>query len=299
MNSLAILLTDDKSISENIILKSYKYLENTKIKKIYFIGCKERFIKIFYKFSKKRKYEFINITLKKNKYKQYLKKITLKSIQLHKSKKIKFIINMPLDKKKCLNKNFNGFTEFFSYCIDKTKNENMLLYSEKSFSVCPLTTHIQIKNIDKKINKTLLINAIKNIIKFYKKINKKIQIIVLGLNPHASKDMMIKNKDKTVITNVIKRMKKKVNIIGPIPADTAFNNIKNSNKVFLGMYHDQVLIPFKLVNKFDGINITIGKKIIRMSPDHGVAKNLINTKKSFNNNSFKRCLDFCEKKINA
>ena len=53
------------------------------------------------------------------------------------------------------------------------------------------------------------------------------------------------------------------------------------NKVFIGMYHDQVLIPFKTINKFDGINITIGKKILRLSPDHGTAINLIKKKKNY------------------
>ena len=92
--------------------------------------------------------------------------------------------------------------------------------------------------------------------------------------------------------------KKKVNITGPISADTAFmENYKN--KVFIGMYHDQVLIPFKTINKFDGINITIGKKILRLSPDHGTAKNLKGRKKTINNMSFLKCIDFCSKKLNV
>ena len=41
------------------------------------------------------------------------------------------------------------------------------------------------------------------------------------------------------------------------------------------MYHDQVLIPFKLLNKFNGINVTIGKKLIRMSPDHGTGRDIL------------------------
>ena len=61
------------------------------------------------------------------------------------------------------------------------------------------------------------------------------------------------------------------------------------------MYHDQVLIPFKLINKFDGINVTIGNKIVRISPDHGTAKTLIKKRKSISNQSFINCLKFCEK----
>ena len=72
------------------------------------------------------------------------------------------------------------------------------------------------------------------------------------------------------------------------------------NKVFIGMYHDQVLIPFKTINKFDGINITIGKKILRISPDHGTARNLLKKgKKTISNKSFLKCLDFCSKKLNV
>ena len=206
---------------------------------------------------------------------------------------------MPLNKKKFLKNNYPGFTEFFSYHLDKKKNENMLLYNEKNFSVCPLTTHIELKKVENNINEKKLKNCINNIVNFYKKLNKKIQIVILGLNPHASTDMNKNTKDKILISKVINVMRKKnINISGPISADTAFvENYKN--KVFVGMYHDQVLIPFKTINKFDGINITIGKKILRLSPDHGTAKNLRRRKKNINNESFLRCIDFCSKKLNV
>tara|TARA_B100000614_G_scaffold254821_1_gene270835 strand:+ start:492 stop:1019 length:528 start_codon:yes stop_codon:yes gene_type:complete len=175
----------------------------------------------------------------------------------------------------------------------------MLLYNEKNFSVCPLTTHIELKKVENNINEKKLKNCINNIVNFYKKLNKKIQIVILGLNPHASTDMNKNTKDKILISKVINVMRKKnINISGPISADTAFvENYKN--KVFVGMYHDQVLIPFKTINKFDGINITIGKKILRLSPDHGTAKNLRRRKKNINNESFLRCIDFCSKKLNV
>ena len=61
------------------------------------------------------------------------------------------------------------------------------------------------------------------------------------------------------------------------------------------MYHDQVLIPFKMKNKFNGINITIGKKLVRLSPDHGTGENIVNKPKLINNKSFLECIKFCEK----
>lgn len=297
MNSVCILLTDHESINEDIIILSYKYLITARIRKIYFIGSKTKFIKIFRKF-KKKKFEFIDVELEKNDYYKYLQLITDKAIKLCKNEKNSLILNMPLNKKKFLKNKFPGFTEFFSFHVDKKKNENMLLYNEKSFSVCPLTTHIELKNVENKINERKISNCINNLIRFYKKINKKIQIVILGLNPHASVDFNKNVKDKKLIGRIVKSMKnKKINISGPVSADTAFME-NYVNKVFIGMYHDQVLIPFKTINKFDGINITIGKEILRLSPDHGTAKNL-RGRRTISNESFLKCIDFCSKKLNV
>ena len=299
MNSICILLTDSESINEKIILKSYNYLLKVKIKKIFFIGSKKKFIKIYNKFSKNQKFRFINIVFKKNKQIDYLTNITNKAITTCKANKRWLILNMPLNKKKFLSSKYPGYTEFFSHYLDKKKNENMLLYNEKNFSVCPLTTHIQLKDVEKKITEKKIRNCILNIVNFYKKMNKKIRICILGLNPHAGKDFNKKNKDIDVIYKTVKKIKKLgIDIEGPISADTAFMNDLN-HKVFIGMYHDQVLIPFKTINKFDGINITIGKKILRISPDHGPAQDLKNKNNRVNNESFLRCLDFCSKKINV
>ena len=295
MNSVCILLTDHESVNEDIIILSYKYLLKVRMNKIYFKGQKKNFKKIYEKFNKKKKFKFIDVELKKNNFFKYLKSITIKAIELCKSKKNTLILNMPLNKKKFLKNKFPGFTEFFSYHLDKKKNENMLLYNEKNFSVCPLTTHIELKKVENNINEKKIKNCVNNIVNFYKKINKKIEIVILGLNPHASTDFNKNVKDKSLIGKIVENMKKrKINISGPISADTAFiNNYKN--KVFIGMYHDQVLIPFKTINKFDGINITIGKRILRLSPDHGTAKKLRGSKKTINNLSFLKCIDFCSK----
>ena len=292
MKGISILLTDPDSINELLLLKSYSYLKKSKLKKIYFIGDKNLFKKLFYKYNNVEKFKFIHIDCSNN-LTAYLKKIIQTSTELFNDKKIKYIINLPLNKKKFLKNQYNGFTEFFSMTLDNKKNENMLLFNE-NFSVCPLTTHIEIKKVESQINKTKLVNTIKNLIYFYKIIiKKKIKIVVLGLNPHASKDLPKNNKDIEVVSKVIRNLKDKVDIEGPVSADTAFN--KTKSKVYIGMYHDQVLIPFKMKNKFDGSNITIGKKIIRLSPDHGTGKELIKKPKFINNQSFLSCVKFCEK----
>ena len=76
-------------------------------------------------------------------------------------------------------------------------------------------------------------------------------------------------------------------ILGPYPADSAFTNYKN-NSLFISTYHDQALIPFKLVNK-KGYNLTLGLNYRRLSPAHGTAKNLKFKNKS-NNSSYIACM---------
>lgn len=187
MNSVAILLTDYDSINETILLKSYKKINNKKLKKIYLIGDKNKFKKIYKATENIKKIIFINISLYKLNYHKYICDITNFSLKLFYEKKINYLINMPLNKKKYLEK-YRGFTEFFSKKI-KSKNFNMLLYNE-NFSVCPLTTHIKLKDVDRKITTKKIIECINNINLFYKKIIKKsIRIVVLGINPHASQDM--------------------------------------------------------------------------------------------------------------
>ncbi|MDB3873352.1 4-hydroxythreonine-4-phosphate dehydrogenase PdxA [Pelagibacteraceae bacterium] len=292
MKSISILLTDPDSINELLLLKSYRYLNKCRLKKIYFVGDKNFFKKIFYKYNNNQRFEFIHADCSNN-WTVYLKKIIKISTELFNNKKISYVINLPLNKKKFFKNQYNGFTEFFSKTLDNKKDENMLLFN-KNFSVCPLTTHIEIKKVDSQINKNKLVKTIKNLSYFYETtIKKKIKIVVLGLNPHASKDLPNNNKDRKVISKVIKRLKGKVDIEGPLSADTAF--YKTNNKVYVGMYHDQVLIPFKMKNKFDGLNITIGKKIIRLSPDHGTGKELIKKPHLINNYSFLSCIKFCEK----
>ena len=292
MKSISILLTDPDSINELLLLKSYNFLRKCRLKKIYFVGDKNLFKKIFYKFNNNQKFEFIHIDCNNN-CTIYLKKTIKISTELFNNKKISYVINLPLNKKKFFKNQYNGFTEFFSKTLDNKKDENMLLFN-KNFSVCPLTTHIEIKKVESQINKGKLVKTIKNLSYFYKTIiKKKIKIVVLGLNPHASKDLPNNNKDREVISKVIKNLKGKVDIEGPVSADTAF--YKTNNKVYVGMYHDQVLIPFKMKNKFDGLNITIGKKIIRLSPDHGTGKELIKKPHLINNYSFLSCIKFCEK----
>ncbi len=124
---------------------------------------------------------------------------------------------------------------------------------------------------------------------------KRPKIAVLGLNPHNDEFSINSEEYKEIIPAINTLKKKGININGPFSSDSFFiNNYKNFN-VLVGMYHDQVLTPFKTLFQFDAINITLGLNYIRLSPDHGPALNLIG-KKSASSLSLLRCIQFINKR---
>ena len=171
----------------------------------------------------------------------------------------------------------------------------MLIYN-KSLSVSPITTHIKIKNVSKKITKKIIIDKSITINNFYKKrFNIKPKIGLLGLNPHNFELRKGSEELKTIIPAIKTLKKNKILIYGPISGDTAFNNqSKTKYDVIIGMYHDQVLSPFKTLFNFEAINITLGLPYIRVSPDHGTGEDIIK-KNLANPKSLVQCIKFFSK----
>ena len=215
---------------------------------------------------------FENISSKSNKY---IKECFDIAFEIIKKNKINKFINGPISKKTFLNKNFLGITEYISNKFNIKKNA-MLIYNKK-LSVCPITTHLPLKYVAKKINKKLISEKVKLINVFYKlNFNINPKIAILGLNPHCeSVDKY--NEDEKIITPIIKKLKQqKFKLAGPFSADTMFLK-KNRDKydVIIGMYHDQVLTPIKTIFEYDAINITLGLPFLRLSPDHGPNKKMV------------------------
>ena len=145
----------------------------------------------------------------------------------------------------------------------------MVIYN-KSLSVSPITTHLPLKYVSKKIKKSKIISKVKTINSFWqKRFKKKPKIAITGLNPHCESIDSF-NEDIKIILPTIKFLKKKYDISGPFPADTIFlKNNRSKFEIIVGMYHDQILAPAKTLFEYDAINITAGLPFIRVSPDHG------------------------------
>ena len=227
-------------------------------------------------YSPKKPFEKIS-----NKSNNYLSNCFKLAFEIIKKNEIRKFINGPINKKTFLNRNYLGITEYISKKF-KIKKTAMLIYN-KELSVCPLTTHLPLKHVAKKIKRKNIIEKIELIENFYKSvIKKKPKIGVVGLNPHCE-SIDKYNEDEKIIYPTIKYLNKlNYKISGPYPADTIFLK-KNRKKydVILGMYHDQVLTPLKTLFEYDAINITLGLPFMRISPDHGpnekmLGKNLSN-----------------------
>ena len=203
------------------------------------------------------------------------------ALKILKKKITNKFINGPISKKFFLRNKFLGITEYLAYKT-KTKRYAMLIYN-KNLSVSPLTTHLPLKLVSKKINKNLIIEKVKIIDNFFKnRMRKKPKIAIAGLNPHCESIDRF-NEDEKILKPTIKYLTKlKYKISGPFPADTIFLKKNRENfDVIIGMYHDQVLTPIKTLYEYDAINITLGLPFIRVSPDHGpnekmLGKNLSN-----------------------
>ena len=298
---IAIIAGEPNSISSEIIFKSWKlrkqyihkpmmiigsiHLLNLQKKKLnYHIQIKKirSNFKVkdlngselpVYDVKYKQKKPFQKISSKSNNY--IFKSFNI-ATNLIKNKKIVGFINCPVSKETLFKNKHQGITEFLAKKADVEGNEVMLIYNKK-LSVSPLTTHIPLMQVSKKINKLKIIKKIKIINNFYKKIFKKNPNIgVLGLNPHNFSPSK-KSEEKEIIFPAIKTIKKsKIKVIGPISPDTSFMLFKRYKlDVILGMYHDQVLSPFKALFEYNAINITLGLPYVRISPDHGVAENII------------------------
>ncbi len=298
---LAIIAGEPNSISSEIIFKIWKLRKQYTHKPLFIIGS----IKLLNLQKKKLKYRIkfkkINNDFKVNdlkgnelavydiKYiqKKPFEKISSKSnkyvlkcfeeaIKFVKNKKIIGFVNCPISKEALFKNKHQGITEFLSKKAGKQGNESMLIYNKK-LSVSPVTTHIPIGQVNKKIDQYKIVKKVKIINNFYKKVFKKRpNFAILGLNPHNFSSLK-KSEEKEIIVKAIKSLaKSKIKVTGPIAPDSSFMAFrKNKFDVIIGMYHDQVLTPFKALFNFNAINVTLGLPYIRTSPDHGTAENIV------------------------
>ena len=189
-------------------------------------------------------------------------------------KKIDAIVTGPLSKHfiQLTYPDFVGHTEFFAN-QSSTENFVMSFFSEK-FNVALLTTHIALKNVSKNLEKNKIINQIRLINQSLKKYFniKNPKLALLGLNPHSGEEGSFGDEEQRIFKPIIKQLNEEgFYIYGPFAADTFFAGDFPKYDIIISSYHDQGLIPFKMLSFDKGVNVTLGLPYIRTSVAHGTA----------------------------
>ncbi|WP_243644893.1 4-hydroxythreonine-4-phosphate dehydrogenase PdxA [Phorcysia thermohydrogeniphila] len=192
-----------------------------------------------------------------------------KAIEDAKRGEIKAIVTLPINKEsaKLGGFPFPGHTEFLAHAFG-VKEYAMMLANEK-LKVVLQTTHVALKEVPSLITEEKILSKLRLIDKSLKKP----RIAVAGLNPHAGENGLFGDEELKIIRPAIEKAKKEgINVAGPLPADTVFvRALKGEFEVVLCMYHDQGLIPIKLLGFGNSVNVTLGLPVVRTSVDHGTA----------------------------
>jgi len=198
-----------------------------------------------------------------------------RAVQDLKDGHIDVLVTAPVSKNamKMANFPFPGHTEFLANAFG-IKEALMMMVSEQ-MRVALVTSHIPIQQVSATVTKELIRNKLGQLIKSLEIDfgHSKPVIAVLGLNPHAGENGHLGKEEEEIIRPVIVEAKKSGDIImGPYPADGFFGSMRFKKfDGVLAMYHDQGLIPFKMLHFQDGVNYTAGLPFVRTSPDHGTA----------------------------
>lgn len=170
--------------------------------------------------------------------------------------------------------NFKGHTEFFAEPFSQT-HEPVMLFCSNQVRVALVTMHYPYAQVPLEITPERLNRAIIGLEETLQQDFGlvKPRIAVLGLNPHAGENGLLGKEEKEIISPVIEEAWNNGKMVfGPYPADGFWGSGSyHKFDAVLSMYHDQGLIPFKLLAMNEGVNITAGLPIIRTSPDHGTA----------------------------
>ncbi|MBE9488329.1 MAG: 4-hydroxythreonine-4-phosphate dehydrogenase PdxA [Bacteroidetes bacterium] len=189
--------------------------------------------------------------------------------------KIDAIVTCPINKFNVQGAGFNfmGHTELFASSFGE--KIPLMFMVDESIKVGIMSNHVSISGSAAAISKDSILEKLalmnESLIKDFGCTNPK--IAVLGLNPHNGDEGLIGHEEEEIIKPAIAEAKDaKINTFGPFSADGFFaSESYRKYDATLAMYHDQGMIPFKILSRERGVNFTAGLDIIRTSPAHGVA----------------------------
>ena len=193
---------------------------------------------------------------------------------------IKRLVTAPISKEavQSLIPQFSGHTEYLADYF-KVKDFAMMMTSHKIKTVL-FTRHVPLSKVSALMKEKDLSAVIRLVYDFLRKSFKikSPKIAFASFNPHAGVDTFLWKEEKAIVSAIKKSGRK---VFGPYPADTIFmeNNLKKYDCIICP-YHDQAMIPFKMLSFKEGVNLTLGLPVVRTSPAHGTAFDLVKSKKT-------------------
>jgi len=200
-----------------------------------------------------------------------------KAVELALNKKVDGIVTAPISKEalKMAGMKWHGHTEMLAELTD-TKDYAMMLVGGQ-LRVILVTIHTSLKSVPDMITRESVLKTIRLAKKACSMMGiENPRIAVAGLNPHAGEAGIFGDEERNEIIPAIEEAKKLgIPVTGPYPPDTVFHNAyKAEVDMVVCMYHDQGLIPLKMIAFEEGVNVTVGLPLVRTSPDHGTAHDI-------------------------
>ena len=199
------------------------------------------------------------------------------AIEAAKAGRIHAIVTAPINKHNIAEQH-EGFRGHTGYLAEAFGNEVLMVLASDYIRVATVTGHVPIKDVATSLTQEKIEKCIALLVQSLKRDFRKVKpaIAVLGLNPHAGEIGTIGSEEVEIIAPAVANSQKLGAIVkGPYPADGFFGQGHEERfDAVLGMYHDQVLIPFKSLAMGTGTNCTAGLSVVRTSPDHGTAMHI-------------------------
>jgi len=184
---------------------------------------------------------------------------------------IQAVVTCPVSKHEIMKSepDFIGHTEFFAHTSETP--EVIMSFWGPHFNLALLTTHLALCDVSGTLNRNDLLHKYRLIYQNAVKILSEPKLAMLAVNPHAGEQGAFGNEDE-LITSVLNELKiENIIIDGPFPADTFFSRKAADYDLIISAYHDQGLVPFKMISSNTGVNATLGLPFVRTSVDHGTA----------------------------
>jgi len=198
----------------------------------------------------------------------------IKAVDLCTTRQIAGMVTAPISKEAwhLAGHNFDGHTGLLAK-LTRCDTYRMTFMSSK-LNVMLTTTHIPLREVSQSLSIERVHETIRLANRFLKGLGKSSpRIAVCGVNPHAGENGIFGKEDEIIIKPAIRAaIAEAISVSGPFPADTIFRRaIQGEFDLVVAQYHDQGLIPLKLIAFDTAVNITVGLPLIRTSVDHGTA----------------------------